>query len=166
MNKEEELTAFTEIKNELLALLDPLDEDRMNRAPFPGSWTAGQLGEHLLKSYGVAEIFKGRTAPTPRPADGKYPQIDAVFLDFAMKFQSEDFIAPSPEKISGRDLKVGLRNATDGIAAFARDHDLTFTCLDLELPGFGALTAQEWLHLMSTHSRRHVRQLRNIISFL
>lgn len=94
MTKDGELADFIAIKDELLALLEPLDEERMNRVPFPGSWT------------------------------------------------------------------------TDGIVAYVPDHDLSFICLDFELPGTGALTGLEWIHFLSTHTRRHVRQLRNIVEKL
>ena len=146
MDKEQELAAFIAIKDELLSMLGPLDEEGMNRVPFPGSWTAGQLGEHLLKSFAAIDLSKVRIAPLQRPVDGKFPQMDAVFLDFQMKIQSADFILPGREGISGRSLMDGLRKTTDAIAAYAREHDLSFTCQDFEVLGFGDLTAQEWIH--------------------
>ncbi|MDB5102614.1 MAG: hypothetical protein JWP91_303 [Fibrobacteres bacterium] len=164
MNKQEELAAFAAIKDELLSLLEPLDEERMNRVPFPGSWTAGQLGEHVLKSFLLADLSKVRTEPNQGPMDGKSPQIDGVFMDFTRKFEPPAIIVPSSERISGKSLMADLRNAADGIDAFARGHDLSFTSPDFAGIGFGPLTAQEWIHFLSAHCRRHVRQLRNIVS--
>jgi hypothetical protein len=166
MIRQDGLSDFMAIKNELLSLLEPLDEERMNRIPFPGSWTAGQLGDHLLKSYRAIDLSKARTTPAQRRGDEKIPQIDAVFLDFTTKHQPPDFIVPSAGRISGRDLADGLRKTADGIAAYVSGQDPSFTSPDFEVLGFGDLTVQEWVRLMTTHSRRHVRQLRNILSRL
>ena len=166
MNPQEELAAFLAIKDELVSLLEPLDEERMNRMPFPGSWTAGQLGEHLLKSYNAIDLSQVEAAPARRPSGGKSAQIDAVFLDFTTKYQPPEFIVPSAERISRAGLLDGLRQAADRIAAYAGTHDLSFTCPDFEVIGFGDLTAQEWIRFLTAHSKRHVRQLRNILSHL
>jgi hypothetical protein len=166
MTPQEELSGFLALKDELISLLEPLDEDRMNRVPFPGSWTAGQLGEHLLKSYRAVDLAKVQAAPVRRPGGEKSPQIDAVFLDFTTKYQPPEFIVPSPGRISGPDLVDGLRQAAEAIAAFVRGNDLSFTCPEFSVIGFGELTAQEWIHFLTAHSKRHVRQLRRILSRL
>jgi hypothetical protein len=166
MTREEELSGFLAIQDELLSLLEPLDEERMNRVPFPGSWTAGQLGEHLLKSYRAVDWTQVQAAPVHRPSDEKSPRIDAVFLDFTTKYQPPEFIVPSPGRISGSDLVESLRKAADGIAAFVRGNDLSFTCPEFSVIGFGDLTAQEWIHFLAAHSKRHVRQLRGILGHL
>lgn len=166
MTQQETLSDFKAIKNELLSLLEPLDEARLNRVPFPGSWTAGQLGEHLLKSYRSINLSKVQATPSQRPGDEKSPKIDAVFLDFTTKYQPPDFIVPSTGRISGRKLVDDLRKTADEIAAYVSGHDLCFTCKDFEVIGFGDLTAQEWIHFLTAHSKRHVRQLRNILSHL
>jgi hypothetical protein len=162
----EELPGLLAIKDELLALLEPLDDGQLNKVPFPGSWTAGQLGEHLLKSYRAVDLSKVKATPSQRPSDGKIPQIDAVFLDFTTKYNPPEFIVPSAGRISGRNLVDDLRKTADGIAAYVRGHDLAFTCPDFEVIGFGDLTAREWIRFLTVHSRRHVRQLRNILSHL
>lgn len=74
------------------------------------------------------------------------------------------FIAPSPERISKMDLVDGLGKAADAIAGFANGHDLSFSSPEFEVIKLGGLTAQEWIHFLTAHSQRHVRQLRNIIS--
>jgi hypothetical protein len=160
------LSDFIAIKNELLSLLEPLDEEQMNRIPFPGSWTAGQLGEHLLKSYRAIDLSKVLASPSSRLGDEKCPQIDAVFLDFTTKYPPPDFIVPSAGTISGRKLADDLRKTADGIATYVGGRDLSFTCPEFEVIGFGDLTAHEWIHFLTAHSKRHVRQLRNILSHL
>ena len=163
MTREEELAAFLAIKDELLSLLEPLDEDRMNAVPFAGSWTAGQLGDHLLKSYELVDWPKVKGAPAGRPVEAKSGAIDAVFSDYTKKYQPPGAVVPSSERIPGRMLVERLRNASEGIAAFVKGNDLGFTCAEFEVIGFGDLTAQEWIHFLTAHSRRHVRQLRAIL---
>lgn len=164
MSRQEELSSFLAIQDELLSLLEPLDEGQLNRIPFAGSWTAAQLGEHLLKSYRLIDLASVRKTPSQRPSGEKSARIDGVFLDFTTKYQPPDPIVPSTGRIPKRDLLEGLRKTTDGIAAYVREHELAFTCPEFEVIGFGELTAQEWIRFLTAHSKRHVRQLRNILS--
>ncbi len=164
MNQQEELVEFLSIVGALISLLEPLDDERINRVPFPGSWTAGQLGDHLLKSYCAVDWVEIRATPLRRTDEGKSAQIDGVFLDFTTRYQPPDFIVPSTGEISGRELVADLRRAADGIAAYAQERDLAFTCPEFNVIGFGDLTAQEWIHFLTAHSKRHVRQLRNILN--
>lgn len=166
MTLQEEHSGFLAIINELVSLLEPLDEDKLNRVPFPGSWTAGQLGEHLLKSYKLVDLSQVKAAVSTRLSGAKSAQIDGVFLDFTTKYQPPESIVPSTGKISGRSLVAELRQVTDGIAAFAKTHDLSFTSPAFEVIGFGDLTAQEWIHFLTAHGKRHVHQLRNILENL
>jgi hypothetical protein len=160
----EELPGYLAITNELISLLEPLDDGQLNRVPFPGSWTAGQLGEHLLKSYRTIDLSQVQATPSQRPSDGKIPQIDGVFLDFTTKYNPPEVIVPSAGKISGPKLVDDLRKTADGIAAYVRGHDLSYTCPDFEFIGFGDMTAREWIRFLTVHSQRHVRQLKNILS--
>lgn len=166
MTQREELPEFLAIRNELISLLEPLDEERINLIPFPGSWTPAQLGDHLLKSYRLIDWSKVQAEPCARPSDEKCPQIDAVFLDFTTKYQPPAAVVPAAERISGRNLMEDLRTATEGIADFARTHDLAFTCPEFGVIGFGEMTAREWIRFLTAHSKRHVRQLKDILGRL
>ena len=163
MSPQETLSAFIAIKNTLMALLEPLDEKKLNQIPFPGSWTAAQLGEHLLKSYQAFDLSKVKAIPAQRVHDAKSPQIEAVFLDFTTRYQTLDFIAPSGNPISRELLFARLRTTTDAIIDYAKTHGLGFTSPDFEIIGFGDLTAQEWIHFLTAHSQRHVHQLRQLL---
>jgi DinB superfamily len=163
MTQAEVLSDFIAIKNTLISLLESLTHEQMNQIPFPGSWTAGQLGEHVLKSYQAVDLSKLSAIPSKRPSDAKSSQINAVFLNFSDKYQSPDFIVPSSTPISRSDLIAHLRETTDRIVDYAETHELSFTSHDFEIIGFGDLTAQEWIHFLAAHSQRHVHQLRHIL---
>jgi hypothetical protein len=167
MNHKELSEAFCETTAELVHLLVPLSEEQLNKIPFEGSWTAGQLGHHLLRSYGIAEVLNGRTVVTERPVDEKIKPVKEVFLNFDIKMKTPDFIIPSTGWIEREKLLRGLEDKIKFISDFIdNDHDLTFTCLDFELPGAGALTRSEWIQFMTVHTQRHVHQLKNILKNL
>jgi hypothetical protein len=166
MSQHEELSAFKAITDELIALLEPLSEDQVNQVTLPGSWSPGQLGEHLLKSYRLIDLSTLQGTPAQRSVDEKSAVIDGVFLDFTTKYQPPESIVPSTEPIAGSDLLAALRQAVEDISGYVNTHDLSFTAPEFEVIGFGDLTAQEWIRFLTAHSKRHVRQLRNILSHL
>lgn len=138
---------FSKITDKLKQLLSGLSEEELNKIPFPGSWTAGQLGDHLLKSYKVGEILTGKTIDTERKPDEKLQGIRSLFLDFSIKMESPDFIIPSNDQISKVALLGSLRHSISNIIEIVNrpDFDITRTCLDFELPESGTLTRWEWI---------------------
>ena len=165
--KQEAYNDFINTTNELIQLLSSLSQDQLNQVPFEGSWTAGQVGDHLRRSYGVAEILNGKTTETERPVNEKIKGIKEVFLDFDTKFKSPEFIVPSNDVIDKERLIKGLKNKIEQVKSFVDKHDdLTRTCMDFELPGAGTLTQIEWIQFLTVHTQRHIHQIRNIIGKL
>lgn len=160
-------TELNDTTKELIDMLSSLNPEQLNTVPFQGSWTAGQLGEHLLKSYGIAEILNGKTAPTERPIDERISGIKDLFLNFDIKMQSPEFIIPSDGWIDKEKLISNLKEKIGYVLDYIdNNNDLTRTCLDFELPGSGPLTRTEWIQFMTVHTQRHVHQLKNIIKKL
>lgn len=154
----------TEIKETAATLLDTLaafNKEQLNKVPFEGSWTAGQVGEHLIKAVS-ADLLYGNTTETERPPDVMVKPLRDQFLDFSIKFQSPDFIIPSDGPHDKEAVVNKLRKIWEDIAEAASTLDLTKTCLDFELPGAGHLTRLEWLNFMVVHTKRHTHQLNNI----
>jgi|SRR5690606_21302852 len=164
---QEVYTDFINTTSELIQLLSSLNQEQLNQVPFEGSWTAGQVGDHLRRSYGVAELLNGNTITTERPPNEKVKGIKEVFLNFDIKFESPEFILPSNDVIDKERLIKGLTNKIEQVKTFVDMHDdLTRTCIDFELPGAGTLTQIEWIQFMTIHTQRHIRQLKNIIAKL
>lgn len=155
-------TTFTELKN----ILSSLTEEQLNTTPFPGSWTAGQVGDHLLKSYGVAQTMNGRSAKAERPFDEKEEIIKSVFLDFDKKLQSPDFIIPTNDHISKEELLQAISDKAAVILQAAQTKDPAELCLDAELPVIGKLTLLEWACFVFCHTQRHINQLKKINSYI
>lgn len=152
-----------EATSELLHLISSLTTEQLNQKPDGGGWSAGQVGEHLLKSYGVVELLRGRTKPTTRPIDEKIQELKSVFLNFDIKLESPEFIIPSEKHIERDVLLERLGEKINAIVGFSKEHDLSATCLDFELPGTGAMTKLEWLHFVTYHTQRHNHQMKKII---
>ncbi len=152
--------------NELLSILSPLTEEQLNQVPFAGSWTAGQVGDHLLRSYGVADTLNGRAAKTERPIDALVQKIESIFLNFDTRLKSPDFIVPTNDHISKEQLLKDLSTKTRHILHAVKTKDAAETCLDFELPALGRLTRLEWACFVSTHTQRHIHQLKKINQFI
>lgn len=149
---------------DLLEAVAVFSQAQFNKVPFAGSWTAGQVSEHLLKSVGgIPELITGNTKPTTdRKPDEKVMVIESIFLDYETKMKSPDFILPSDGPHDRNVLLNGFRNCLDDIALKARTMDLTVTCTDFPFPGVGELTRWEWICFGICHSKRHTLQLQNI----
>lgn len=159
----------TEIENtftEMISLLSSLDEKQLNKTPFEDSWTAGQLADHLRKSYDAGTVLKGKTEVTERAPDEKEQEFKDLFLNFDIKMKSPDFITPTNEHISKDKMINDLKDRTSLIVDVAKNEDLTLTCLDFKFPNSGHLTRYEWISFMNVHTIRHIHQLKNIIKHL
>lgn len=166
MDKPVFISKFNSTMQELLGLLNTVTQDKINQIPFEGSWTVGQVGDHLLKSYGLFETLRGNVEPTTRPVNEKFPIIENVFLNFETKLKSPDFILPTTDPIDKEVLVESISHRVEEIILYMKENDLSPTCLDFELPDSGPFTRLEWLQLMYCHTQRHNRQLRKILEKL
>lgn len=160
------LTAeLTTTKEELTGLVNTLHDNETDTIPFEGSWTAGQLLEHLDKAVG-AGILKGNVQATGRPADEKVQAIKDIFLDFTIKMTAPDFIVPTETVHDKNVLLASLSRKLDELIAASETMNLQEECLDFELPGMGKFTRMEWIYFNMIHTQRHLRQLQNIVNVL
>ncbi|HEY4197468.1 MAG TPA: DinB family protein [Mucilaginibacter sp.] len=158
---------LTNTKNELLKTLDLFDQENINVVPFEGSWTGGQVAEHVLKSLsGALQNITGPVKSTDRDPGQYVKPLGEAFLNFDIKMQSPDFIIPSAGPKDRSALRSALATALDGIKTVAITEDLSATCTGFEMPTLGALTRSEWIWFSSFHTRRHTHQLKNIINHL
>ena len=159
---------FDQASSELIQSLTSLNEDQLNQTPFQGSWTAGQLGDHLLKSYGVVDIISGKTATTDRPVDEKIGPIEEALWDFDNKMEAAGHVRPTEGRIEKEWLMSELKKRRDQVLDHLEGNEdhLSRTCLDGEFPGAGTFTREEWIRFMTAHIQRHVRQLKNIMKSL
>ena len=156
-----------EAKNEFLKALDLFDQDNINTVPFEGSWTGGQVSEHILKSVsGILETVNGPTKPTERNPEEFVKPLGDAFLNMDVKFQSPDFIIPSDSPKDKASMYASLSKTFDGIKDTAGKDNLSETCTTFEMPTIGLLTRTEWIEFAGFHTKRHAHQLRRIADHL
>jgi hypothetical protein len=143
------------------------DSPQINEVPFEGSWTAGQLAEHLvLSNSGFLEVINGPVAETDKPADLMVKEIRKDFLNFNVKYDSPKEIYPEDRTYNQPELLKSLKQIKQGISDAITGLDLTKTCTAYELPGYGFLTRLEAIYFVIYHTQRHVHQLTNIYNEL
>jgi len=163
VNRAQLLLELDQSEQEFCAALAAFQPDQVNRVPFEGSWTAGQVAEHiLLAESGIPETVLGSTEETDRPVAQYVPVIESIFLDFTARYQAPEFIIPSQGPHNREQLLEAFKAERAAIREIAANEDLTLTCTDFEFPQIANLTRWEWLQFVLCHSKRHSRQLRNI----
>lgn len=156
---------FEAVQNALKSLhqtLSTFKAEAINKVPYAGSWTAGQVVDHLLKSYSVHDTINGAVDDTSRDPLQFDAGIKNLFLNFEVKLQSPDFILPDKKEFDKQEQLDELQLKTTLFLDDIRKLDLTKTCMDFDLPQTGFLTRAEWLYFVSYHTRRHVHQLEKI----
>lgn len=158
--------AFIEVEKsgkDFLHAFEKFSDEQVNTVPFEGSWTAGQVAEHIFKaSSDVPAVLQGPTEPTQRPVDEKEAVLRSIFLDFSAKFKAPAFVVPSSGPHNREQLLESLRATMNNISSLSDSTDLTATCTSVSFPQLGQLTGQEWLYFVSIHLKRHTYQLQNI----
>lgn len=156
-------TEFEDSTRKLFQALSAFDDSNFNTIPFEGSWTAGQVAEHVFKSEGrLPGLLLGHTSPADRDPAENVAQIRKVFLDFSTKLKSPDFILPSDDAKDRTALIGMLERNREEMGRIIREDDLTLVCQDDPFPGVGCFTRLEWISFMNCHSLRHAHQLHHI----
>lgn len=163
LNKKELLSSFNDTTAELVQTLSLFNETELNMVSFKGSWTAGQVGEHLLKSdAGIIKLLTGNTQPTERAANENVEVIESIFLDFTKKAKSAKAIWPSDDDKEKEKLIGDLKATMDNISQTAAPMDLSLICMDFPFPTVGEFTRWEWIFFVVCHTKKHIYQIKNI----
>lgn len=153
------------VSDEFCELLNTLTEQQLNKVPFSQSWTAGQVGEHILKSNPYS-VLEGETSETTRQIDEHCQTLNHIFLNFDTKLVADPIAPnyPTSEFIPKVKLLADLNEVNKNIIAFTNQNELGLLCLDFEFPTIGHLTRYEWVHFTIVHTKRHIHQLKHIVT--
>ncbi|PJJ84923.1 DinB family protein [Mucilaginibacter auburnensis] len=154
-------TQLTQTKTDLMASLNAIPENRFNDVPFAGSWTAGQVAEHLLKANNV-DVLYADTDASKRTSNEKIQAISDIFLNFELKLVPPAQIIPSNNLQQKQDMISKLTGMFDKLINAANTLELNVICTSWVIPAFGPLTRLEFLWLYNAHTIRHTRQIQNI----
>ncbi|MEO5683516.1 MAG: DinB family protein [Chitinophagaceae bacterium] len=158
------LTAIADEAAELQALFSPLNEEQINAIPFTDSWTAAQLATHITKSNrAMAQALEMEGRPTERSSSQRAQELRDTFLDFTVRYTSPAFIVPAPGYYKKEDVTDALQQSFNSIKKYASEATIADM---INLPLFGEITKLELLHFVCYHTRRHIHQLQNILTYL
>ena len=161
--KETLIQEFEETTIDLGEVLGSFTQEEFNKVPFEGSWTAGQVAEHLFKSESnIPKVLTGNSKETSGDPFEKTGLIRSVFRDFSKKMKSPEFILPSDEPKNKDYFMEGFERTRKELRSCIHTIDLSRTFTGFTLPQIGQLTGWEWICFAVTHSRRHIRQMKNI----
>lgn len=158
------LNEWKQVTDEIKRILSSVDVLQINTIPSKGNWSAAQIGQHLLKSYGVVEVLNGNVKPSHRVADEKSTEINDLFLNFTIKMKSPEAIVPTSEIINKDELITELKKRIDQITGIIINKDLTEICTDYSISEYGEFTRLEWINFNIVHSKRHLHQLKNTLA--
>jgi hypothetical protein len=160
MNTSQLATEISESAEKVIALISPLTNVQLNTIPFEGSWTAGQVARHIIKSTrGLPDDI---TRPADRPADQHVAALAATFLNFNVKYNSPEFVVPEDMHYEKNLVMTELNRIKEKNVEITKTENLSMLCMGFEFPTIGYLTRYEWLKFIVFHTERHARQLRAI----
>lgn len=146
-----------------LAALEAFSADEFNTVPFNGSWTPGQVAQHILLSInGTGQLTTGPTQPADRDWKQNAAQLTSIFLNFDIKMHGPDFVQPDDQPRDQQEIIAQLRNGFDRLVDVAANEDPAVICTASEFPTMGYLSRFELLTFADVHTRRHTHQLQNI----
>jgi len=148
---------------ELIGLLSEFRPKQVNTVPWNGSWSAGQLAEHMiLANGGFVQMIFGPVEDTLRNPCEMILKIKADFLNFDIRMTSPPFIAPALINYDKERLLTDIRDIRGKAIDAIKTLDLTKTCTAFALPVYGYLTRLEACYFIIYHTQRHIRQLKDI----
>ena len=160
----ETLSEIETFKTEYKNLIAHLNDDQFNTRPFSGSWTPGQLTQHLIKSASsLARALSKPGQEAERDPLEERAGLEKLFLDFSSKMKSPEFITPDDKNFTKADLMIQLDEAYQKVETNAFKTNLTEFVSGLPL---GELTKVEAVYFVSYHTQRHLHQLKKMIQSL
>lgn len=148
----------------LIAVFSETSDDSLNKIPFKGSWSIGQVAEHIiLCGNGIPD---NQTEISTRAKDEKVPMLKAIFLNMDEKSKADASLTPHRLDHTGETLIKKVVEIKEKLIGIAEERDMNALCTKMEFPTLGFLTRHEWLSFICFHTQRHIVQIENIIKHL
>ncbi len=163
-NQKELIKEIEHVHNDFNNALSKFSEEELNKIPFEGSWTAGQVAEHIIKSNEgiLTQLLNGKSKSTNRPYDEQIGMIQEIFRG-KEKMKSATALEPGQPPHSLDELLKTLQQQKEQQIETVKDKDIKVLVSELEFPPSpNGLTRYEWLILMMEHAERHRNQIDNI----
>jgi uncharacterized damage-inducible protein DinB len=154
----------------LLDTVAPLSDAQWKFKPAPEVWSVAEVAEHLAASE---ELIFGRVrkmleAP-PEPdkkaeVKGKDEVVLKVIADRSRKAQAPEAIRPSGRYKTRAAVVEAFRNLRDRTIEFVQTTDGDLRSHFGPHPATGLLDTYQWILLISSHTDRHVQQMKEVIA--
>ena len=158
------LTAVDVVAMHMAGLVLPINDEQLNTVPYPKSWTAGQLLQHITKSVSAIAVALHKDGK-PAGRDPKLHVIDLkqTFLDITHTMTSPDFIVPDKKNFEKKIITTELNQALSQLKESVETGDIYALVEGLPM---GPVTKLELVHFVLYHIQRHLIQMKKITSAL
>ncbi|MBZ4190398.1 DinB family protein [Niabella beijingensis] len=154
------LREFSTAADTFIRTLSRVPEAAFNTAPFEGSWSPAQVGDHVLKFLsGIKGALALPQAEPGRAPDAHEPLLREIFLNFERKAKAPAIVAPSDETIHKDALMHALKGTSEILGTQIGEGNLLLLCEGAPFPTIGDMTGLEWVLFGTYHLQRHTRQL-------
>lgn len=153
-------TDIREVFDNVIQSVNSASNDELNEVPFEGSWTIGQVVQHIILCSGG--VLDNQTKEAGRPYDEKVTELRSIFLDMGQKSEADPGVYPSMRMYKKQELVKQLESNKANLLGIIEERDLMQLSLDMEFPFMGYLTRYEWLAFICFHTQRHLNQMNNI----
>ena len=158
---------FTNSTNDLLGVLNNFPEEFFNIKPEGGGWSAGQIGEHLIKSeIGCVRFFANNPRPAGRDPEAKISVLKKKMDNLDKKLTAFGAIIPDDKRKDKQKVIEKLQDIRQRLTNMIETEDLSKIFTAFDHPVFGPLTRIEWLYFNRYHGERHRQQIIGLQYFI
>ncbi len=152
----------------LESVLSGFSAETLNTVPFQGSWTAGQVAEHLIKSqrHVIEQLTEGQVSAGDRLYDHEVSTIQEIFRNKENKAKTDKSLVPGSPPHNLKILMETLQKQKEQQIGIIKTKELEEFVATLEFPGIGHLSRYEWIHMMVEHGQKHRGQIHTIFKKL
>ncbi len=161
MNRGESMEHNQKVREELLESVSYLSDEQLNTKPEEATWSIMQNLEHLyLMEKTIVQRMKQELKYHSEPTS-EVPI--TVLLNRSKKVEAPDFLKPSNEFFSLKEMKKKLDSSREALINFVAntsEEDLTNRVMTHRL--FGPLCLKQWVELIGYHEQRHLKQIEEV----
>lgn len=146
----------------LLAEVEGISDDDLNKKPAPDQWSIKQVMEHLYLMEGAItqtiqeQLVQGDTVEIKdKPIE--------LTVNRDVKVEAPDFSTPSESYASLDELKQKLATTHRGLIELANSADDSL--LEQKAfphPTFGLMHLKQWIPFIGWHEKRHILQIKEV----
>ena len=160
MKKENISNEISKVFDAVVNVLENTEENALNEIPFEGSWTIGQIADHIIICSGT--VHDSKTQYPHRQYDEHVAEMKSIFLNMEQKSEAAPIVSPRKPPHCKQELIEKLKDNKAHLLLIIEERDLTQLSLDIEFPFIGYLTRYEWLNFIAVHTQRHLNQVNNV----